>query len=145
MAEMEKIVRAIVKKYAHSVKKDEFEDLCQTVWYLVLFSEKTYNGQKGMSPQSYAYYFADMKLRDHFDRQVKLPGTDGKFSLLRMKAVNFEDEEQLPDTFEFTIEEEIPQAIKLKSEGYTLEEISKILKASMRSVRRTIKEYQKSI
>ncbi|HEU24273.1 MAG TPA: hypothetical protein ENO32_04095, partial [Mesoaciditoga lauensis] len=137
MVEMEKTVRAIVKKYAYSVKRDEFEDLCQTVWYLVLLSEKTYDSQKGMSPQSYAYYFADMKLRDHFDRQIKLPGTDGDFSLLRMKAMNFEDAEKLPDTFEFTIEEEIPEVIKLKSEGYTLEEISKILRASMRKVRRT--------
>ncbi|WP_161848170.1 sigma factor [Athalassotoga saccharophila] len=145
MVEMEKTVRAIVKKYAHSVKRDEFEDLCQTVWYLVLLSEKTYDKQKGMSPQSYAYYFADMKLRDHFDRQIKLPGTDGEFSLLRMKAISFEDTDQLPDTIEFTIEDEIPSAIKLKSEGYTLEEISKILKASMRKIRRTIKEYQRSI
>lgn len=146
MNEMEKVTRAIVKKYANSVRKNEFEDLCQTVWYLVLLSSKSYNDQKGMSPQSYAYYFADMKLRDHFDRQIKLPGTDGTFSLLQMKAFIVEDPEKLPDIEEFIkIEDEVPQVIKLKSEGYTLKEISRILNESMRKVRRSLKTYQEQM
>jgi DNA-directed RNA polymerase specialized sigma subunit len=97
MDKMERAVRKLVSKYAHSVRKCEFEDLCQTIWYLVISSKKTYDPSKGKSPESYAYYFADMKLKDHFGRRVNLPGTSGVFSLLQFKADMIDDTENLPD------------------------------------------------
>lgn len=142
----EEVVRHLVKEYARSVKKCEFEDLCQTVWYLVLLSAKKYDPSKGKSIEAYAYYFANMKLKDHFHRRVKLPETDGTFSLLQIKADMVDDTENLPDTAEYEDKfYSMPDEVKLHFEGYNLDEIATILKTSKRKVRRAITEFKKEI
>ncbi len=120
MDKMERVVRKLVSKYAGSVRRCEFEDLCQTIWYLVLSSKKTYNPSKGKSPESYAFYFADMKLKDHFGRRVNLPGTSGVFSLLQFKADMIEDTENLPDLSE---DQNFLDNVAEK-EKYTIDEVS---------------------
>jgi|UniRef100_A0A7V3VSD0 DNA-directed RNA polymerase specialized sigma24 family protein len=143
---IEIVVRTIVKNYAHSVRRCEFEDLCQTVWYLVCLAKTKYDPQKGPF-ESFAYYFADLKLKDHFGRRVKLPGTDGTFSLLQFKTDLLEDSENVSDLNDVQEEfkmDDLPESLELLSEGYTLLEISKILQISGRQIRKELRSYMKS-
>ncbi len=139
MDRIERVVRKIVKNYSHSVRRCEFEDLCQTVWYLVLIAKQKYNPSIGTF-EGFAYYFVNMKLKDHFGRGVNLPYTDGNFSLLQIRADLIEDTDTLFDVPQ-EMEEEIPEVIKMKIEGYTPLEISKIMKISYRKVRKTLNDY----
>lgn len=146
MDKMERVVRHLVKSYARSVRRCEIEDLYQTVWYLVLLSVKSYDPSQSKSIESYAYYFADMKLRDHFWRRVKLPETDGSFSLLQIKANMMEDMENLPDMAESeNLPYPVSDVVELKSQGYTSYEIEKILKISHRKFENTIREFKNSM
>jgi hypothetical protein len=54
--------------------------------YLVLKAKEKYNPNRKVPFEAWAYYYARMKLRDHFWRGNNLPGTKGTFTLLHIKA-----------------------------------------------------------
>ena len=137
--EIERVVHALAKKYHNSVYKCEFEDLCQTIWYLVLMAKKKYDPSRG-SFKRYAFYFANLKLKDHFWRGANFPGIKKDFSLLHIKA-HFTDEIENFSKKVTTIKEDLPEFARLRVEGYTLSEISQKLKISRRTLKRKLKAY----
>jgi DNA-directed RNA polymerase specialized sigma subunit len=84
--ELERVVASLVKRHRGSVYSHEIEDLKQTIWYLVLKAKEKYNPNRKVPFEAWAYYYARMKLRDHFWRGSNLPGTKGSFTLLHIKA-----------------------------------------------------------
>ncbi len=141
--ELEPVVRSLTRKYAHSVNTSEFDDLCQTIWYLILVAKKKYDPIRG-SFKRFAFYFANMKLKDHFWRSTNLPETKGEFSLLHIKAYFVNETENLPDKG-LEISEELPDIARLKIEGYTLSEISQKLKIPYGTLKRKWRTYAKSL
>lgn len=85
--EIERVVNSLAKKYARSVYRHEAEDLRQTIWYLVMMAKDRFNPDRKVPFEAWAYYYADMKLKDHFGRGVNLPKTKGLFTLLHSRAV----------------------------------------------------------
>lgn len=141
--EIERIVHALAKKYSHSVYHYEFEDLCQTIWYLILVAKKKYDPKRG-SFERFAFYFADLKLKDHFWRGANFPEVKGEFSLLHIRARFIGEAESFPDKGNRTTEE-LPDIARLRIEGYTFTEISQKLKIPYGTLKRKWKTYTKSL
>ncbi|GEM_PF-1407609 len=138
LAELKPIFYALRKKYVHSVYPPEVEDLEQTIWYLILLAIEKYEPKKG-TLRNFAFYFSDQKLKDHFWRRVNLPQTQGKFTLLHLKATFMEEEKFIGDK-NVKISEDLTPLLRLKIQGYTFVEISKKLNISYGTVRRKWKE-----
>ncbi|WP_036223043.1 sigma factor [Mesoaciditoga lauensis] len=83
---LERVVSSLMKKYTYSVYEHELQDLKQTIWYLVIISKAKYDPKRGIPFEAWAYYYAKMKLRDHFWRGTNFPQTKGAFTLLHTKA-----------------------------------------------------------
>ncbi len=141
--EIERVVHVLAKKYSHSVYHYEFEDLCQTIWYLVLVAKKKYDPLRGTFKR-FAFYFADLKLKDHFWRGANFPEVKGEFSLLHIKAC-FIDEVGDFSNKGSEITEELPDIARLRVEGYTLVEISQKLKIPYGTLKRKWRTYTKSL
>ncbi len=86
MKDLERVAAALTNKYFYSVYPYEREDLKQTIWYLIFVSKSKYDPVKKIPFEAWVYYYADMKLRDHFWRGTNLPQTKGTFTLLHTKA-----------------------------------------------------------
>jgi DNA-directed RNA polymerase specialized sigma subunit len=83
---LERVVASLAKKYSYSVYPHERDDLKQTIWYLILIAKEKYDPGKGVPFEAWAYYYANMKLIDHFWQGANLPQTKGAFTLLHTKA-----------------------------------------------------------
>ncbi len=131
-----KAVKKLTKKYSYSVRPCEIEDLEQTIWFLFLVARTLYDPTKGFF-EGFAFYFADRKLKDHFSRRVKLPKSEGKFTLLHIKASSLKEDPAL-ETPERS--KDFPRILKMKAEGYSFKEISEKLGVSYATVRRRWKK-----
>ncbi len=83
---LERVAATLTRKYSYSVYKHELNDLKQTIWYLMILAKVKYDPNRGAPIEAWAYYYANMKLRDHFWRGANLPQTKGSFTLLHTKG-----------------------------------------------------------
>ena len=83
---LERVAETLTKKYSYSVYSHERNDLKQTIWYLILVAKTKYDPRRGVPFEAWAYYYANMKLRDHFWSGANLPQTKGTFTLLHTKG-----------------------------------------------------------
>ena len=83
---LERVVASLTKKYSYSVFSHERDDLKQTIWYLMLIAKEKYDPDREVPFEAWAYYYANMKLVDHFWQGANLPQTKGAFTLLHTKA-----------------------------------------------------------
>lgn len=130
----------LIYKLAHTYPAAHFQDLVQEGFIGLMYAEGNYDPHKGVKFSTYAYVCIRSHMLNYYNRKV----LNNKTTNIETQPINTTN-----DTYIFEILDGLDtaelQIVTLMIEGYTQEEIAKIIKCSIKQTRNKIYKIRNKI